>query len=290
MTRRLAGNLSMIASKTFSGLNQNALRYLLPTWFSAYTGVFLRTAFPAIIFWVTSLIRISNRRVATVKATRRQCVLLFVTGAILIFGYMFCLLEGLTYTTPVASAICISTQPIWVFVMTVILYHNHVTLTKIAGILLGLGGALLIITTGTASNIATDPVRGDLICLCSALLYAVYLVVSAQFLKTLDKITVTKWTFLGAATMSAVFVAIEGWDAPVLNQPLLSTPFLVMVFVLVFSSTLSYFLLQIGLATLTPTVVALYGYLILIVSAIASYILGQDSFDWWQMLSMVRSS
>ncbi len=61
---------------------------------------------------------------------------------------------------------------------------------------------------------------------------------------------------------------------------------LVLMFVCVFSSAIGYLLVTIGLKELTPTTVAIYGYLILIVATVTSYILGQDRFSWWQMLSI----
>ncbi|MDE7189509.1 MAG: DMT family transporter, partial [Muribaculaceae bacterium] len=41
------------------------------------------------------------------------------------------------------------------------------------------------------------------------------------------------------------------------------------------------------LNNLPATVVALYGEVILVVATIASYLLGQDRFSWWQMLAIV---
>lgn len=36
--KKLEANLSMAVSKVFSGLNMNALKYLLPLWMSPLTG------------------------------------------------------------------------------------------------------------------------------------------------------------------------------------------------------------------------------------------------------------
>ncbi len=55
---------------------------------------------------------------------------------------------------------------------------------------------------------------------------------------------------------------------------------------LLFPNFISYFPVDIGLKNLTPTVAALYGYVILIVATVVSYILGQDHLDWWQMVSI----
>ena len=48
-------NIYMIISKTFSGLNMNALKYLLPLWISPLTGVTLRCTFAALAFWIIGL-------------------------------------------------------------------------------------------------------------------------------------------------------------------------------------------------------------------------------------------
>ena len=48
--KKTEANLSMIVSKTFSGLNANALKYLLPLWIAPLTGVMFRCVFAAIVF------------------------------------------------------------------------------------------------------------------------------------------------------------------------------------------------------------------------------------------------
>ena len=98
---------------------------------------------------------------------------------------------------------------------------------------------------------------------------------------------VSKWTFLGGAIPAIIFAISSGWDARVLEQSLFSVPMLVLLFVLIFPTSISYLLQEFALKVLPATVVALYGDLILIVAAITSYALGQDVFSWWQILAIV---
>ena len=49
--KKLEANLSMAVSKVFSGLNMNALKYLLPLWMSPLTGATLRCTFAAAACW-----------------------------------------------------------------------------------------------------------------------------------------------------------------------------------------------------------------------------------------------
>lgn len=67
------------------------------------------------------------------------------------------------------------------------------------------------------------------------------------------------------------------------------TPFLILMFVLIFPTTISYMLLPVGLKYLKTTVVAIYGYLILIVATITSLALGQDRFSWTQTFAIILS-
>lgn len=282
MNGKLKGNLMMFVAKTFSGLNQNALRYLLPTWMSPQTGVVFRLGFGSLFFIVFEFFV----RKKFIMPTFRQAALLLLAGAIFVFGYMWTLLEGLSYTTPISSSIFISLQPVFVFIICLIIKTETATFKKIAGMLIGFGGALVCALTQHDSTIASDPLKGNLLCLCGAFLYSCYLVIEKKYIPTLGSAMVSALTFSGGAIVSAIFLCFSGWDARVLHQNIFSTPMLVLIFVLVFPSAVSYLLQDFSLKLLSATVVALYSDLILIVSAIASYIIGQDKFSWWQILAI----
>ncbi len=280
---KVKGNIYMAVGKIFSGLNENALRYLLPVWMNAMSGVVMRLGFGTLFFWIWGFF--SGKKFA--KPTRRDMLMLFGVGVIFVFGFMWTLLEGLSYTTPISSSIFISLQPVIVFIICLCMRTERATFLKVLGILLGLGGALLCILTQKSSDVASNPFLGNMYCLASAVLYSSYLVIEKVYLKRLSSATVSKWTFLGGTVAAIIVVCFTGWDAKVLTQGLFSTPMLVLLFVLIFPSSLSYLLQDLALKVLPATVVSLYSDLILIVAAIASYILGQDHFSWWQMLAIV---
>lgn len=273
----------MLGSKTCSGLNQNALRYLLPRWMNGTAGAAFRLCWGAAAYWIIGLFR----RDDAVKTTLRQRLLLLGFGAVCVFGYIYLLVESLTYTTPISSALVLSTEPIWVFILSAIFFGEKGTTKKITGIALGFGGACLCIFTQHSSDIASDPLFGNLLCVGSTLIYSVYLVLSGRLLKGIDSITMLKWTFLGGAISSIIAIAIAGGDAPLLHEGFFSTPVMALLFVLIFPTTISYLLLIVALKVLKTTVVAVYGYVTLIVAAIASYILGQDRFEWFQVIAFV---
>ena len=279
--KQLEANLSMAVSKTLNGLNMNALKYLLPLWMGALTGVTLRCVFAAAAFWVIGWFQPEE------KSTTKAKWMLFLLGAVGLYGFLFFYLVGLSKTTPVSSSIFISLQPIWVFLLMIFLFKEKVSKAKVAGIAIALAGALVCVLTQKSDDLASDALTGNLLCLVSSIVYAIYLVASRSLLAETGAMTMLRYTFTGAAFTSIIVTAITGFDAPVLSMPLHWLPFSVLMFVLIFPTVLSYLLLPIGLKYLKTTVVAIYGYLILIVATIVSLILGQDRFSWVQTSAIV---
>lgn len=279
--KKIEANVSMIVSRTFSGLNMNALKYLLPLWIAPLAGVTLRCTFAAAAFWIIGLF------VKRDHSTTKDKIYLFLIGALAIYGFMFLYLLGLSKTTPVSSSIFTSLQPIWVFIIAVFLHKEKVTWLKITGISFGLGGALMCILAQKSDDLASDAFTGNMLCLFSSIAYAIYLILSNNILKRVGNLTLLKYTFGGAAVSALVVNAITGFHAPLFSTPIHWLPVSVLIFVLIFPTVISYLLIPIGLKYLKTTVVAIYGYLILIVATVTSFILGQDRFQWPQAIAIV---
>ena len=105
--KKLEANLSMAISKVFSGLNMNALKFLLPLWMSPLTGATIRCTFAAVAFWVIGWFSAPEE-----KTSRKDKWLLFLLGVVGLYGFMFLYLVGLSKTTPVSSSIFTSLQPV----------------------------------------------------------------------------------------------------------------------------------------------------------------------------------
>lgn len=278
--KKAEANLSMIVSKTFSGLNANALKYLLPLWVAPLTGVMFRCVFGALMFWLITFFWKQE------KTTWRQKITLFLLGAILFYGFLVFYLVGVSKTTPVSSSLFSSLQPIWVFVLSVIFLKERITVMKVIGIVIGLGGALLCILTQKSDDLASDAFTGNLFCLLSSVAYAAYLILSNIVLGKVSSLNMLRYSFLGAAVSSLIVTFFTGFDAH-LFSPFEWMPFLILMFVLIFPTTISYLLIPIGLKYLSTTLVAIYGYLILIVATIVSLSIGQDRFSWYQMIAIL---
>ena len=207
--KKLEANLSMAVSKVFSGLNMNALKFLLPLWLSPLTGATLRCTFAAVAFWVIDWFLPSEE-----KTSKKDKWLLFLLGAAGLYGFMFLYLIGLSKTTPISSSIFTSLQPVWVFIIMVSFFHERATGFKILGISIALVGALVCILTQKSDDLASDAFVGNMLCLLSSVVYAIYLVASKKILTAVGAMTMLKYTFSGAAFSGIIVSAITGFDAP----------------------------------------------------------------------------
>ena len=275
------GGLALFVARVFSGLNVNALGYLLPVWIAPLACVTLRLAFGAAVFWLVSIfVKPENVR----WGDKVKMVLL---GAVGIFGYMSLYAISLSYTTPVNFAIFNAMQPLWVVVASAVIYSESINSRKLLGLVVGFVGAMLCILSEPVGGVARNALLGNVLAIFASIIYAIYLVLSARMVGHLASVTILRYTFSSGALVAIVVAMIFGFDAPLFAGGFKPAPFLMLLFVLLFPTVLSYLLIPVGLKYLRSTVVALYGYVTLVVATVVSYFTGMDKFDPVILLSLL---
>ena len=275
------GSVALLAARVFSGLNVNALGYLLPLWIAPLSCVSVRLVFGAVVFWMVSMF-IKPESVPVKYAWR-----MVLMGALGIFGYMSLYALSISYTTPVNFAIFNAMQPLWVVIVSAAVYHESVDSRRLLGLAVGFSGALLCILSEPSKDIASNSMLGNILAVAASVIYAVYLVLSGRMVGRFSSVTILRYTFTSAACMSLIFTLFTGFSAPLLVGGVHWKPLLILLFVLLFPTVATYFLIPIGLKYLKSTVVALYGYVTLIVAALVSYLTGMDRFEPVVLLSLL---
>ena len=124
----------------------------------------------------------------------------------------------------------------------------------------------------------TSSVKGDVLCLVSAVSYATYLTAFRNVIVKYSPVTTMKWMFLFAAVVAAA----------VYYRPLAAVDYAALAprtwagigYVVVCSTFLSYFMVPIGQRYLRPTVVSMYNYVQPVVAVLFSVAIGLDSFGF----------
>ena len=281
MNNYAKGSLSLLTARVLSGLNVNAMGYLLPLWIAPIGCVTLRLVFGAIAFWLVSIF--SKPETVVWKDKLKLCLL----GALGIFGYMSLYAVSLSHTTPVSFAIFNAMQPLWVVIASAVIYHDGIDARKLLGIAVGFAGAMLCILSEPDADVADKPLLGNVLSIVASIISAVYLVFSARMVGHLSRITILRYTFSSGAVVALVVSWIVGFSAPMFEGGVKTVPLLVLAFVLIFPTVITYFLIPVGLKYLSSTVVAIYGYVTLIVASLVSFILGVDKFEPVILLSLL---
>ena len=237
--------------------------------------------FGAVVFWLVSIFT-KPETVAWGDKLK-----LFMLGALGIFGYMSLYAVSLSHTTPVSFAIFNAMQPLWVVIASAVIFHENIDAHKLLGISVGFAGAMLCILSEPDANVADKPLLGNVLSIVASIISAIYLVFSARMVGHLSRITILRYTFSSGAVVALLVSWIVGFSAPMFDGGVKTTPLLVLAFVLIFPTVITYFLIPVGLKYLSSTVVAIYGYVTLIVASLVSFVTGVDKFEPVILLSLL---
>lgn len=242
--------------------------------------VSFRVAGAALLFWIASLLA-GRERIPT------RDVLLLAGAALLGVVFNQCLFTiGLSVTSPINASIVTTSMPIFAMVLSFLILGEPITVKKASGVLIGCTGAvILILASATAGSAKVGDIRGDLMCICAQLSFALYLSLYNKMVRKYNAFTVNKWMF----TWAAVFVVpvSSGHLAALPWASLTTTTWMEVGFVVFFGTFVSYLLSIVAQGVLRPTVVSVYNYVQPIVSVTVSVLTGLGVFTWPQGVAVI---
>lgn len=279
MSKVLKSHLALIISSILFGLNFWILKNLMPDYFDPKQIIFLRTSITALLFWIVGELFFRE------KVAKRDLLRFAVCS---IFGVavnqvMFIL--GLYYTTPVNASFIQLINPILVVILGAIIIKEKITGYKLAGLVFGVLGTILLITYGKKLTISNATFKGDIFILINATFYAFYLILVKPVMGKYNVFTIMKWIFLFGliATLPYSFSRIpsvyHSWIiAPVYVQFSLA-------YVVIISTFVCYLLITYALKDLEAGVTSYYIYIQPLVTVFIGLWLGKEHLDITKIIS-----
>ena len=275
------GHLALLGSNVMWGVMAPISKFVLAGGFITSAAlVDIRIFGGTVLFWIVSMF------IAPEKVDRKDYLKLFGAGFFSTAFNQLCFIKGVSLTSPVDASICTSTLPIWTMIMAALFLKEPVTGKKAGGVMLGLGGALLLVFFGNGRNAGgSSNVWGDLLCLLSQISYAVYLVFFQDVIKKYSPVTLMKWkyTFGALILLPLVFSSIFSVEWASLPSDQLGG----LAYILFFGTFLSYMIVPIGQKHLRPTVVAMYNYLQPVTAAAVAILWGLESFSIVKLIAVI---
>lgn len=274
------GNLFILISTIFFGVNLPALKYLIPNWITAYDAAALRIGGGAILFWIASLF-VKNQ-----KIDRKDWGKFLLGGFLGLFAFLFLFCLSLKYASPIDVSIIMTTPPLMVILFGAAFQKRPITFIGLLGAFIALGGAAFVILTEPheSSAVASDPIKGDLIAVASAVCYAFYLLIIEEPSKKYNSINLMRWVFLFAA-IAAIPLYISLPEAQIFIAPK-GEPIFWTLFIILGPTFIAYLLIPPAIKAVGSKLVSLYQYLMPVIAIIASSLMGIQTMSWEQPVAI----
>lgn len=194
-------------------------------------------------------------------------------------------IRGMSLTSPISGAIIMITSPLLVLVLGNIILKEKITWQRFSGILIGLGGAALLILSNSASTSKSDSPFGDLLIFINALSWGAFLVLVKPMMQKYHTVTVLKWCFLFSLF---ILVPLGYSDLQVVVWDTLSARTVFdILFVVIGVTFIAYLMNVFALKALSPSVVSAYIYTQPVMAAAIALMLGKDVLSWQKIVSAI---
>ncbi|MEG1623153.1 MAG: DMT family transporter [Alistipes sp.] len=205
-------------------------------------------------------------------------------GAALLIGVLrkVFMMYGLSQTSPIDGSIIATIVPLLVLIISVIIGIDHFTKLKVAGLILGMGGAVGVIVVGASVSHAHSNLLGNILIFICAATTALYMVWFKKLITKYRITTLLRWIYCVSAVAMLPFGIKEvvQTDYAVFDWRVI----LAVLFVLTLPTYLPNLLLNYALKSVQPTVSSIYTYLQPILAVTLSVWMGLDKLQFDMLL------
>jgi drug/metabolite transporter (DMT)-like permease len=266
--RVLAFILAFIAS-TIYGVSFTIAKDVMPLYIKPFGFIVLRVSGAMLLFWLISVM------VPKEKIAPNDFIRIFFMAFFGVALNMLTFFKGLSLTTPINGSVIMTTTPIIVLIFSFIILRDKITSRKIFGILLGMIGAVALITYGPKAEFNAPNIKwGNFLVFINAASYGLYLIVAKPLLKKYHPFHLIKWMYLMGFVMVLPFGLAEVLQADWRAMPLMALSKI--GFIVFFTTFLTYLFNIMALRNLKATTLSVFLYLQPLVATIYAIVVGSD--------------
>jgi drug/metabolite transporter (DMT)-like permease len=179
--------------------------------FGPFTGAGIRYSI-ALVFFLPLALK-QNRRLFRID--KKQLPILLLLGFSGIFAYNFFFFKGLKTIPASRGALLVALNPIFVLLMSALIYRERITFTRLAGIFISLAGVIFVISRGRVTELLSGLETGDLFMLGCPLTWAVYTLAGKPALKHSTPLQASAWASMSGLCMLLIFSLGESFPVMV---------------------------------------------------------------------------
>jgi len=194
-------HIAVLLTNFFFATNLSLVKHISPSMIGPYGVNLLRVGVTLVLFWL--LWMFSKKDAGIDRKDIPRFVVCALTGVVI---NQMLFIKGLTLTSTIHAALLMLITPLLISVLALWWLREKFTYIKLLGLLLGVGGALLLILSRDASGVAS--VSGDLLILVNAISYAIYFIMVKPLTSRYTPLHVIRWVF----TFGFVLIVPFSWQ------------------------------------------------------------------------------
>lgn len=276
----IVGNLCILISTIFWGVNVSVTKALIPEWMTADGIIFVRLVGGCILMWITSIF------IKCPKIQKGDWWNLILGGAIGLFLFIYLFVTSLKYGDPIDISIIMTLPPVFVILIGVIFQHQRPALIEYIGVVVSFIGAAIVILADGKGHSGSDNLLGDILAVASTICYAFYLVILEKPTKAYKPIAMLRWVFLFSAIPALFLLITKLWQEPILKTTH-AVPWIEIAFILFCVTYIAYFLVEPAIKKIGSELVSLYQYLLPVFATISAVLMGLSHLKWLQVIAMI---
>ncbi|MCG9899245.1 MAG: DMT family transporter [Hydrotalea sp.] len=271
-------HLAALGANLCFGINFAAVKMVTPSLIGSFGLNVARVLAASGLFWLLYFMKPGR------PGIEKKDIGLFILCAVSGIGLnQLLFIKGLSLTTTIHSSLLILITPILITFLAAWWMKEPLSWQKIIGLLLGIGGASLLILSKGAEAEAEQILLGDIFIILNAIVYSVYLIMVKPLMTRYSAIHVVRWTF----TIGMFMILPVGWNQfqGALWDSFTPLQWAAFIFVLVGGTFFAYLLNVYAIGKIGASVTGSYIYTQPVFAAIIAILWLGESFTWVKLLA-----
>jgi drug/metabolite transporter (DMT)-like permease len=273
-------HLAVLGANLIFGINFSVVKYITPTLIKPFGLNVIRVIVTTALFWLMLWWEKPEK-----KIQKKDLPLFLLCGLTGVAINQLLFIKGLSMTYSTHGALLMLSTPIVITIVAFFFLKEMLSVGRIAGLLLGIGGAAVLILAKEKSGSGSNVLLGDLFIITNAISYSFYFVLVKPLILKYTPLQVITWVF----TMGSLFIIPVGWQEFVIIPWATFTimNFAAIAFVVLGATFLAYLFNIYGLHHLNASATGAYIYLQPIFATAVAMIFLDEPFTWLKGISAI---
>ncbi len=280
MQTKTKAHLAVLGANLIFGVNFSVVKYITPALIKPFGLNVVRVIVTTALFWLMLWWEKPEK-----KIQKKDLPLFLLCGLTGVAINQLLFIKGLSMTYSTHGALLMLSTPIVITIVAFFFLKEMLSIGRIAGLLLGIGGAAVLILSKEKSGSGSNVLLGDLFIITNAISYSFYFVLVKPLILKYSPLQVITWVF----TMGSAFIIPVGWQEfvtiPWDTFTLLNLT--AIAFVVLGATFLAYLFNIYGLHHLNASATGAYIYLQPIFATVVAMIFLDEPFSWLKGISAI---